>query len=40
VRSVYALVGSCLTERAETDEPILTEMISSFTVTAARPPPR
>ncbi|MGQ0480051.1 MAG: hypothetical protein ACT4O0_03330 [Pseudonocardia sp.] len=34
VRSVYALVGSCLTEHAEDDEPILTEMISSFTVTA------
>jgi hypothetical protein len=34
VRSVYALVGSCLSERAEIDEPILTEMISSFTVTA------
>jgi hypothetical protein len=34
VRSVYALVGSCLTERADVDEKILTEMISSFTVTA------
>ncbi|MDT7565122.1 MAG: hypothetical protein QOG76_3746 [Pseudonocardiales bacterium] len=38
VRSVYALVGSCLTERAEIDEPVLTEMISSFTITAALPP--
>jgi len=37
VRSVYALVGSCLTERAEVDEHILTEMISSFTVTAGMP---
>jgi hypothetical protein len=37
VRSVYALVGSCLTERADVDEKILTEMISSFTVTAAPP---
>ena len=37
VRSVYALVGSCLTERAEVDEHILTEMISSFTVTAGVP---
>lgn len=35
VRSVYALVGSCLTERSDVDEKILTEMISSFTVTAA-----
>jgi hypothetical protein len=26
-------------ERAQTDEPVLTEMISSFTVTAAVPPP-
>jgi hypothetical protein len=34
VRSVYALVGSCLTERAEIDEIVLTDMISSFTVTA------
>jgi hypothetical protein len=37
VRSVYALVGSCLTERAEVDENVLTEMISSFTVTAGIP---
>ncbi|HEX4362715.1 MAG TPA: hypothetical protein VH141_34615 [Pseudonocardia sp.] len=37
VRSVYALVGSCLTERADVDEHILTEMISSFTVTAGVP---
>jgi hypothetical protein len=37
VRSVYALVGSCLTERAEQDEHVLTEMISSFTVTAEEP---
>ena len=37
VRSVYALVGSCLTERADADEPVLTEMISSFTVTAPSP---
>jgi hypothetical protein len=34
---VYALVGSCLTERADADEPVLTEMISSFTVTAPSP---
>jgi hypothetical protein len=33
VRSVYALVGSCLTERAEVDEQVITDMISSFTVT-------
>ncbi|MBO0875934.1 MAG: hypothetical protein J2P19_21340 [Pseudonocardia sp.] len=37
VRSVYALVGSCLTDRAEADAQILTEMISSFTVTAEQP---
>jgi hypothetical protein len=37
VRSVYALVGSCLTERAEMDEAVLTDMISSFTVTAPTP---
>jgi hypothetical protein len=37
VRSVYALVGSFLVDRAESDEYILTEMISSFTVTAGVP---
>ena len=37
VRSVYALVGSCLVDRANTDEHILTDMISSFTVTAGVP---
>ncbi|WP_028926093.1 hypothetical protein [Pseudonocardia acaciae] len=37
VRSVYALVGSCLTDRAEVDAQVLTEMISSFTVTAEQP---
>ncbi len=37
VRSVYALVGSCLAERAEIDERVLTDMISSFTVTAPAP---
>jgi hypothetical protein len=37
VRSVYALVGSCLVDRAGFDEHILTEMISSFTVTAGVP---
>jgi hypothetical protein len=37
VRSVYAMIGSCLTERAEVDEHLLTEMISSFTVTAGTP---
>jgi hypothetical protein len=37
VRSVYALVGTCLTERAEFDEAVLTDMISSFTVTAPAP---
>ncbi|MGI8813782.1 MAG: hypothetical protein ACR2G2_00405 [Pseudonocardia sp.] len=37
VRCVYALVGSCLTEQAEIDETVLTDMISSFTVTAPAP---
>ncbi|HEY0452421.1 hypothetical protein [Actinophytocola sp.] len=37
VRSVYALVGSCLTERADIDEHVLTEMISSFTLTGEEP---
>lgn len=37
VRSVYALVGSCLTDHAEVDAQVITEMISSFTVTAEQP---
>jgi hypothetical protein len=37
VRSVYAIIGSCLTERAEIDEHVLTKMISSFTVTPGMP---
>jgi hypothetical protein len=37
VRSVYALVGSCLADRATDDEQVLTDMISSFTVTAGAP---
>lgn len=37
VRSVYALVGSCLADRADIDETVLTDMISSFTVTAPAP---
>lgn len=35
VRSVYALVGSCLAERAEVDEMVLIDIISSFTVTTS-----
>jgi hypothetical protein len=35
MRSVYVLVGSCLSAQADVDEHILTEMISTFTITAS-----
>lgn len=35
MRSVYALVGTCLSAQADIDEHTLTEMISSFTITGS-----
>lgn len=36
-RTVYTLIGTCLRERADVDEHVLTEMISSFTIPSDPP---